>query len=257
MTGVVTKAAKSPLPAITAALLAVGLVTEVAAGEDSARLLFGMEAAYAKVSDYTALFARQEVIEGRLRPAEEALLKYRRPRSIYLRWVAGPGTGREILFVEGRDGGRILLHHPGLLSGLVTAVLAPDSPRVLRESRHPITDVGIGRLIELIAANARRALGRNELAVADAGVVEARGRREHRLELTLPRDPAKGYYCYRAIVAIDLEWNLPVAARIFDWSDRMVEDYRYREVQLNPGLSPLDFDPANPEYRFPRWRVNL
>lgn len=242
---------------IGAALLAVGLVTEVAASEDSARLLFGMEAAYAKVSDYTAHFARQEVIEGRLRPAEEALLKYQRPGSIYLRWLAGPGTGREILFVEGRDGGRVLLHQPGLLSGLVTAVLAPDSPRVLRESRHPVTDMGIGRLIELIAANARRALARNELTLTDAGVVEAHGRREHRLELILPRDPARGYYCYRAVVAIDLEWNLPVAARIFDWDDRMVEDYRYREVRLNPGLSAADFDPANPEYGFPRWRVNL
>jgi len=223
--------------------------------EEFASLILGMEAAYARVTDYTARFTRQERLSVTLRPREEALLKFQRPGRIYLRWIAGPPKGREILFVKGRDDGRILVHEPGVLSGFFTLVMAPDSPRVLQQSRHPVTDVGLGRLVELLVSNTRRALRRGELRLLDRGVTEESGRRQRQLEGVLPRDPGKGYYCYRALLSIDLEWGLPVAATIFDWEDRMVESYAYRELRLNPGLKHIDFDPANPEYSFPRWRL--
>lgn len=242
------------------ALLTLAFVLGVVgptAAEDLASIFFGMEAAYDRVNDYTARFTRQERVVGILRLREEALLKFQRPDRIYLRWISGPPKGREILFVKGRDDDRALVHEPGLVSGFFTTLLTPDSPRVLRESRHPITDVGLGRLIELLVSNARRALERGELTLRDLGVAEDSGRRVSRLEVMLPRDPGRGYYCYRALVSIDLEWGLPVAATIFGWDDRMVADYRYRDLRLNPGLSANDFDPANPEYSFPRWRLAL
>ena len=136
--------------------LVLALRSPAAAGEDPAPLLFGLETAYARVQSYTARFVRQEVVGGALRPREEALLKFQRPGLMYLRWIAGPPEGREILFVPGRNDNRMLVREPGLLSSLVTVAMAPDSPRVLRESRHPVTDVGIGRLIELIAATNQR-----------------------------------------------------------------------------------------------------
>ena len=235
----------------------LGFAAPTAAAEDLSSIFFGMEAAYARVNDYTARFTRQERVAGALRPREEALLKFQRPDRIYLRWISGPPKGREILFVKGRNDDRVLVHEPGVVSGFFTAVLAPDSPRVLRESRHPITDVGLGRLVELLVSNARRALERGELTLRDRGVVEESGRRARRVEAMLPRDPSKGYYCYRALVSIDLDWGLPVAVTIFDWDDRTVADYRYRDLRLNPGLGANDFDPANPEYSFPRWRLSL
>lgn len=237
--------------------LALGVAVPAAGADDLSSLFVGMEAAYARVTDYTARFTRQERVAGALRPREEALLKFQRPGRIYLRWISGSARGREILFVKGRDHDRALVHEPGLLSGFFTAVLVPDSPRVLRESRHPITDIGLGRLIELLVGNARRALERGELVLLDRGVTGESGRRLRRLEAVLPQDPDKGYYCYRALVAIDVEWGLPVAATIFDWDDRLVADYRYRDLRLNPGLAAHDFDPGNPEYAFPRWRVAL
>lgn len=237
--------------------LVLGLVSPAVAAGDLVALLLGMETAYDRVRDYTARFSRQEWVGGTLRPREEALLKFQRPGRIYLRWVSGSAKGREILFVKGRDADRVLVHEPGVLSGFFTLVMAPDSPRVLRQSRHPITDVGLGRLIELLVGNTRRALQREELTLLDRGVAEESGRREHRVEGVFPRDPGKGYYCYRALISIDPEWGLPVAVTIFDWNDRMVADYAYRELRLNPGLRETDFDPANPEYSFPRWRLAL
>ena len=53
--------------------VALGLAAP-AAGEDPAALPLGVEAAYARVERYTALFVRQEVVGGVPRPREEALL---------------------------------------------------------------------------------------------------------------------------------------------------------------------------------------
>ena len=239
-----------------AIFLVLALVPPAAAGEDLARLLFGMEAAYARVQSYTARFVRQEVVGGALRPREEALLKFQRPGLMYLRWIAGPPEGREILFVPGRNDNRMLVREPGLLSSLVTVAMAPDSPRVLRESRHPVTDVGIGRLIELIVDNARRAAAAGELTLKDHGIATGPEGSARRLEAVLPRDGQGRYYCYRLELAVATGSGLPVRATIYDWGERMVADYEYLDLKLNPLLTAGDFDAANPEYGFPRWRVS-
>jgi hypothetical protein len=217
-------------------------------------ILEAMEPAYARVSAYTARFIRQEVVGGRLRPREEALLKFQRPHRFYLRWIAGPPAGREMLYPADAEG-HVLVHEPGMLTRLFSAVLAPDSARVLRESRHPVTDIGIGRLVTLILDNARRGLHEGQLHIVERGVSTDGGRPERRLELVFSRAPEAQYYAQRVVVGIDVGTQLPVAATIFDTQDRMVEDYAYRDVRLNPPLTALDFNPANPEYRFPQWRV--
>lgn len=249
--------ASATLSALVGAALTLGLVSPSHAADDLVALLLGMERAYARVTDYTARFVRRERIGSRLRPREEIFLKFRRPSRVYLRWVTGPRPGREILFVKGRDDDKILVHEPGVFSGLFTYVMAPDSPRVLKESRHPVSEAGLGRLIELLVSNTRRAWERGELMLLDRGAMVEAGRHVRQVEGVLPRNPGKGYYCYRAIVSVDLEWELPVAATIFDWDDRVVAEYAYRDLRLNPGLRDTDFDPANPEYSFPRWRLAL
>jgi hypothetical protein len=236
--------------------LVIGLLApdRVSGGTDARALAMveAMEPAYGRVVAYTARFFRQEMIGGRLRPREEALLKFQQPNRFYLRWVSGPAKGRQMLYPD-EAGDRVLVAEPGMLMRLFTAVLPPDSPHVLEESRHPVTDIGIGRLVELILGNVRRAAAAGELQIIDRGV--SGGPPETRLELVFPRTAARHYYAYRALVGVDVETGLPVTATIFDWDDRMIEDYAYRDLRLNPPLTALDFDAANPEYRFPRWQV--
>ena len=212
-----------------------------------------MERAYAPITSYTARFVRQEWIGGELRPPEEVLLKWQRPGRIYMRWVAGPPKGREILFVPGRHDGNVLIREPGMLTRLFTVVTAPGSPDVMKQSRHPITDVGFGHLIELIGETVRRAVRRGELTVIEHETAAPAGKRV--VEVRLPRDPRQGYYCYRAVVTVDGETRLPVAVTVHDWDDRLVERYEYRDLVLNASLTDADFDPANATYGFPGWRV--
>ena len=229
-----------------------GLVSPAAAGAEPAALLFGMEPAYARVHSYTARFVRQEVVDRALRPREEALLKFERPGRIYLRWIAGPPAGRQILFAPGDQ---MLVREPGLFTSLATIVMAPDSPRVLKESRHPVTDIGLGPLIALVLDNARRAVAAGDLTVRDGGATPGADGLERRLELVLPLEREKGYYCHRLALSVSADSGLPVRAAVYDWDDRMVADYAYRELRLNPPLTRADFDTANPDYGFPHWRV--
>ena len=48
----------------------------------------------------------------------------------------------------------------------------------------------------------------------------------------------------------DLESKLPIQIAIYDAEDRLTEKYGYEHLQLNVGLTDLDFEPTNPDYRF-------
>jgi hypothetical protein len=217
-----------------------------------------MEAAYATVRDYTARFIKHERINNQLRNPEEIQLKFREPGHIYMRWTRGSALGREILFVKGRDQDRALIHEPGFLTSLLTIVIAPDSPKVLQDSRYPITDVGLGQLIKLLAANTRRAVSRGELAASELTPIGPSGSAPagagRRIELITPR-VSTDYFCHRAVVAIDSLTRLPVVVDLFNENDSLLGSYTYLDLVLNPGLTDLDFDSANSAYRFSGLRV--
>jgi outer membrane lipoprotein-sorting protein len=242
--------------AVTLVLVA-GLPVTGRAEPTAAEFLLGMEDAYAKVTAYTAQFSRQEKIDERLRAREEAVLKFQRPGKLYLRWQAGSPAGREILYVPGANGDRLLVHEPGMFSGRFTLLLAPDSPRVLAESRHPVTDIGIGKLVERIVAEVRRGLGNRELRVADAGATQDGARRIRRVAVIPEPTAIDRYYAPRTVVEVDTTLGLPVGLIALDAADQVIERYEYRDVRIGAVLGALDFDPANPEYDFPRWRMPL
>jgi len=58
------------------------------------------------------------------------------------------------------------------------------------------------------------------------------------------------YYAARGIIWIDADSLMPARLEMFDAEDRLYERYVYSEIQTNVGLTDIDFDPGNPEYRF-------
>jgi outer membrane lipoprotein-sorting protein len=58
------------------------------------------------------------------------------------------------------------------------------------------------------------------------------------------------YYAARGTVWVSPESLLPTRIEIFDADGELYERYFYRDVRLNIGLTDLDFDPENPDYRF-------
>jgi outer membrane lipoprotein-sorting protein len=250
------------IPSPPVALAWIILVATVAVagpvrGEDPLALVAQMEGSYAQVRDYTAILKKRERVHGVLRDQEVMQLKYLRPFRVYLRWLDGPKEGREVLYVEGAYGDRLLVYDPSGIRRFFTLLMSPHDDRAMQESRHPITDIGIGRLIEVVAQTARRAWSRGELRLIDHGPGKESGRPVWRYEGILPDDPGKGYFCARLLLAVDRQLGLPVRIQIFEWDGALAGDYAYTNLRVNPGLTAEEFDPANPAYQFPRWRLTL
>jgi len=247
-------------------LLALGMLSQLWQGDARAtdssaaeliRLLDAADKQYAQVHDYTAIMVSRERVKDVLQAQERILLKFQRTFKVYMRWMEGPSQGREGLYVSGAHDGRFLVYEPRGFQRLFTAALEPSDARVMDTSRHPVTDVGIGRLLEIVGDNARRASRHGVLRVVDRGACEVAGRRVRQVEGVLPRDPRAGYYAFRVQLFFDEEHRLPIRVVVYDWSDQLVEDYTYADLRLNPGLTTLDFDPSNKEYGFSIWRIQV
>ena len=234
--------------------LLVSVFCVTAQAEDLLQWIEQMPLAYQSMNDYTATFTREEVLRGKQRPKEVIALKFRKPMQVYMKWLSESGKDREAIFVKGRDNDRVLVHEPGWLLGNFTALIPTDGSDIMGRSRHPFDEIGIGRMIDLLINSFEKANAAGDLRLVDHGTVQETGRTLRIIEGILPRDPAKKYYCYRAIVTIDEGWKLPVAVKVYDWDDKLVEHYRYSDIQINPGLSDLDFDPKNTGYDFPARR---
>jgi hypothetical protein len=124
------------------------------------------------------------------------------------------------------------------------------SPRARKDGRHPITDVGIGRLLEFVSENAHRGMQHGEVRIEAVGPRTTFDRPTHRYTLHFPDDPARGYYCMTAVFDVDQAYHLPIYAEIFDWDGQLIERYGYLDLRLNPGLTDEDFNPKNPAYGF-------
>lgn len=213
------------------------------------------EIAYEEVRDYTATMRSVDRIGEALEAERITLLKFQRPFKVYMRWLDQASQGREALYVAGENDNKFLIAEKSGVAKFFTARLDPRDPRLLARSRHPVTDLGIGRLLEIIAANAKRAARAGVLQVVDHGSGKVADRPVREFEVTLPRDASQGYYGYRFRVSFDGDNRLPIRIVVYDWSDRLVEDYSYTKLVLNPGLGAADFDPRNPAYVFSGWRI--
>jgi outer membrane lipoprotein-sorting protein len=207
-----------------------------------------METAYAGVQDYTANFLKQERVGGELLPEENILLKFKKPFKIYLKWLKGPHEGREALYVDGKYDNKVIGHEGGLF-GFVTLHMDPKGKIATLDNRHSILDVGIGRLIDIVMENVRRAHKAGELkpAITDDA---AFGKPAKKIDVILPNDRTKGYYASRFELWTDNETGLPVRLKAYGWDGELIESYGYKDLKVNQGLKDGEFEPDNPEYKF-------
>ena len=108
---------------------------------------------YAHVDSYIVRLTRREQLNGKDKPEEVLLFKFRKePWSVYFKWLGTEGKGREVVYVRGQYENKI---HTLLTAGDIPLMpagrrfaVAPDNPFVLSSSRHPIEQAGVGTLIE-------------------------------------------------------------------------------------------------------------
>ncbi len=110
---------------------------------------------YATVDGYIARLRRREQVGGKAGKEEIILLKFRKePWSVYLRWIGSEAKDRQVVYVKNQYGNKIhtltsISDSPiGALGAGKHIPMAPDHPMVRARSRYPITETGVGAMID-------------------------------------------------------------------------------------------------------------
>jgi len=223
------------------------------------RTIADCQVRYQTVEDYTCTFFKRERIHGRLTPVHIMALKVRtNPQSIYLKFQQ-PARGREAIYVSGRHGGKLLAHDVGLNKLLAgTLQLEPTGARAMEDCRHPITEAGIGPLLDTISKRWAVELDPAESVIAFRDDILIDTRRCTMIESTHPvRRPE--FLHHRVRVFIDREIGLPIRFEAYDWPKHppsepdLQEEYTYSNLKLNVGLKEIDFETSNAAYSFGRF----
>ncbi len=208
--------------------------------EDPVSIVGQMEEAYERINDYEAVFTKQARFDGRLSQEETIQFCFKKPFMVYMKWLKDPHKGQEVVYVQGENENRLKAHKGGMLSFVVVS-LRPESPRAMKGSHHPVTDAGIGKLIELVGSEVRRATEREELIWRSLGCWEFDGRPSYKLEAVFPGNREAGYYCHRAVLWMDCELMVPVQVMIYDWDNSLYEKFAYRKLRTNVGIADSRF----------------
>jgi hypothetical protein len=199
------------------------------------------------LQDYSFIdmWVREETrVNGRIASPLSVYMVFRGPSSV---------VGRRLLFVEGRNEGKILARKGGQRFEYVVTKIDPHGESAKRESLLPITQSGFAPLLDAIIAVLERhaatdPAGENtEVQRIDGAKVD--GRPCYVLRITHPKKQA-GLEFHTASIFIDNELRVPVRIEKHDWptpSDRtapLISEYNYTKVKLNLGLSDEWFDPT-------------
>lgn len=222
---------------------------------------------FSRVSAYTATMVKQERIGSELTEELSLEIKVRhQPFSVYLKWNSGDETGKEVLYAEGTNDDQLLVRLGGLKGRILPAMkIDPFGSLALRQSRYPITKLGILALADTLIE--RRELEMREKIVPR---VEQRpnadcGGRPCSVYIFEVSDAQRSPVYRKSVQYIDRRWNVPLRVANYTWPEpgqhlagpaldeaTLIEYYMYSEIVADARLTDLDFDRANPEYRFHR-----
>jgi hypothetical protein len=153
---------------------------------DPHAVLASMGDAAALVRDYTMTLVRQERIGDTLQPERTAIEKWSRPHRLYLKDIAGPDAGQEVMFVLGWNGDRLRAHR-GRFPDL-TVNLDPQGAWAMAHAHHPVTQASLPGFVKIVLDNVAEAARRGEGGLRFLGREMLWGRPALELELTSPAD---------------------------------------------------------------------
>ncbi len=213
--------------------------------------------------DYTAVFSKQELVGNQLLDLQDIYLKCRhRPFSVYLLWLSGD-EGREVLYVDGANDGRMVVHGGGWKARLPALTISPDSSLAMQESRYPVTKAGLLGTVDITLSVHAEDLAKNRLSRCEQLADQEFDGRMCATFLTEYKNAATSPTYRKSVTLIDKEWNVPLYTRNFGWPNpgetatgeelddaTLIEFYTFTEVAFRQELATAEFDRGHEEYQF-------
>lgn len=252
-----------------AIVVATGLLTDAAAAVDGApahqlvpflRMARASREAVNTCRDYEAIFTKKEMV-GRTMYSGQMVIKLRHePFGVYLRFI-DQNNGREVLYAGPRYQFKMMAHEaPGTLSALAgTVSLEPNSSRAMAEGRHPITQIGMAKMMDSLIDQ-----WEGEMKYGDPDDPKVNyypkakldGQIECKAAVTVHENPKHAFRFYKTRVFFDKKSNFPIRLEQYAFPDAahpqgaLVEEYIYTNIRINVGLTDNDFDVHNRGYHF-------
>lgn len=227
----------------------------------------GLESIRKNIRDYTATLVKRERINGTLTDQEFIFAKIRNrkiendavvvPLGIYMKFLKPKNIeGREVIWVEGKNNGKLVAHEVPGLRNVIRARLDPNGFMAMKGNRYPITEAGTENLIVRLIEKGERDRKRDECEVQFFKGAKINGRVCTLLQVSHP--VKREYFDFHvAQIFIDDELNVPLRYAAYVWPTTpggkpvLEEEYTYMDMKVNVGLTDDDFNPDNPGYKFP------
>jgi Protein of unknown function (DUF1571) len=210
------------------------------------------------VKDYTCTMIKRERIDGEVTDPEYMYVKVRhQPFSVYLNFLKpADEQGREVIYVEGRNNGKMTAHEGSGLKARFGAVdLNPTSAMAMKGNKYPITQLGVKNLVRRLLEVGTQDMKYGECDVTYRKNAKVNDRVCTIIEVTHPV-PRRNFIFHKALIYVDDELNLPIRYEAYTWPKtqggrpELDEEYTYLNLKVNVGLTDADFEPANPNYHF-------
>jgi hypothetical protein len=219
-----------------------------------------------EIRDYTAVLVKRERIGDELGEHEFMFVKIRNrkfqnnqltvPFSVYLAFAKPAAVkGREVLYVENQNQGKLLAHEGGMKRMLGTHALEPNGYLAMAGQRYPLTDIGIENLVVKLIERGERDKKHGLCNVELVPGAKVSGRPCSIIQVTHPTQQPH-YDFHIAQIFMDDEWKIPVRYAAYTWpkapgaEPEVLEEYTYQNLKFNVGLTDADFDIKHKDYNF-------
>jgi Protein of unknown function (DUF1571) len=203
-----------------------------------------------EVRSYQGMFQKQERLQGRLQPKEVIEVAFREtPYSVSMHWLEGARKADRVIFVAGENDGMMLAHPSGVAGKLVKVVKRKVDSEEARESgRYTLDQFGFKNSLRRAVTSMQAAQKKGTLHVSflgEAKVIEAGQRIGYKIKRTYAEPESDG--TEELTLYVDRENWLPIGIVVKGKVDQatgnreLLGEYFYRDVRLNPQLSPDQF----------------
>jgi outer membrane lipoprotein-sorting protein len=197
-------------------------------------------AAYEQVRDYSTLYEKEEraISNGE---RQTIRLFFRKPADVRLEWLDDKGDVEQTaVYRKGFNQDKLIARRKGLLGSIAgTLTLDPHSRLAMEDSRHPITEVGIGHITDVVIHDASTGAATSKFVAEEP--LDGRPAFHFELDATTPASLGGVEGARRVDTWIDRALQLPVKVELRDASGTLLERHRFQDLRLNIGLTDQTF----------------
>jgi Protein of unknown function (DUF1571) len=196
------------------------------------------------IEGFTCILQKQERSDGILMPREETEVAFRsKPHSVFMHWLRGTRRAESVLYVTGENDNKMLIHPSGV-AGVFAKVVSRDvdGADAKQSGRYTLDTFGFKKSMERTLKAWKGARDRGALRIEYLGirkVKETGDRLCWALRRTYDRPEEDGVL--EGTFYFDKETWLQTGVVLKGEDNKLIGEYMFRDVVLNPTFKPTQF----------------